>query len=295
MITIDDLLPLLSKVTGYEGYYMALCPYLHHGQQEQNPSLLVGNDGWFKCLSCGEKGKHDKLYKRIYSGKYSGLEPDEEDKYHGFTPNLPPNTKGWNEYVLQCRRNLDETPNIQNYWKIRGFLQKDIDKFRLGTTQGAWATIPMYYGSMEHPIRVSLRAYHHTLLSNGIRYWNSPGSPILFTPSPKLVSTKSKIAVTYGLIDALAVTSLGFAGVTPSSGKDSLRINWLRGLGAKEFYFIPDEGEESTANNHIENLGVRASRIDLPYLEHNTTDPADYLQAGKSEILREILERYLDE
>lgn len=291
MVDADDLIHLLSNVSKYEGYYLALCPY----HDDNNPSLLVGNDGWFKCLACGERGTNDKLYKRIYTGKFADLSETISDKFLGFTPAVGRSPQDYIQFVRQSRQDLDETPDIQNYWLLRGISREDCALFHLGIHQGAWASVPMYDRNMDQPLRITLRAFHHTLLDGGIRYWNSPGKPILFVPRWNLVRAKSKIAVCYGIIDALACNALGYACVTPSSGKDSLKIKWLKELGAKEYYFIPDMGEERTAIKHIRQTGSRASLLKLPYLEHGCSDPADYFQAGKQEVLREILGRYLNE
>jgi hypothetical protein len=293
MVSADDLVHLLSKVTEYEGYYMALCPYLHGGELEKNPSMMVGKDGWFKCLACGKRGSLEQLHAKVKGGRFIS-DADAEDEYCGLKPSPPRNAEAIDGYVMRCENDLHANKALQEFWRSRG-LYEEARIYRLGVALGAWGTIPMVDRISHKPIRISFRAFHPDLLSNGVRYWNSPGPPILYIPRTGLVETRSKIAVCYGLIDAIAVSALGYAAVTPSSGKDSLKIEWLRDLGGKEVFFIPDEGEEATAIKHIQQYGMNASLIQLPYVEHDTSDPADYFANGKQEKLREYLKGYLDE
>jgi DNA primase len=289
MVNADDLVHLLSGVVEYDTYYMALCVW----HDDNNPSMLLSKDGGFVCLACGENGTNEHLHKKIRGGHFAGVDSP-EDQYLGLKPNPPYNVEKLHAYILECEQSLHESRHLQEFWRARGLFDQ-ARTFKLGVSLGAWGTIPMYDQVHDKPIRVSYRAFHPDLIANGVRYWNSPGPPILYSPSWELVRAQSKVAVCYGLIDALAVSALGYGSVTPSSGKDSLKPEWLRDLGAKEYYFIPDEGEEATAIKHITKLGPRASMIQLPYVEHDTSDPADYFSDGKVDKLREYLKGYMDE
>jgi len=164
---------------------------------------------------------------------------------------------------------------------------------KLGWYNG-WYTIPVF-GSDKELQRLILRAGPHIQRQSGLRYHNSPGKPVMYVPSWRRFEQASTIAVVYGMIDALAISELGYPVVTVTAGKEQFKPEWIWDAreeleqGKCKIVIIPDFKEEATAKELERQLDPYAKVIQLPYVDDGMRDPADYLVAGKEQLLHRRL------
>ena len=111
----------------------------------------------------------------------------------------------------------------------------------------------------------------------------------MFVPDWILLNNKkiNSIAVVYGMIDALVLSSLRIPVTTSTSGKLTFKAEWLKDY-RKAIYVIPDKGEDKDAFRLASELGWRGRVIKLNY-SGNIKDPAGYAENGlQSELLNQL-------
>jgi DNA primase len=137
-----------------------------------------------------------------------------------------------------------------------------MQKLKLGWLDD-WITFPIY-DENGHLIGATARAGETN--KSTAKYCNVPDmSPnLLYIPDWKMVKLQDKIYLTFGIIDAVTLTQLGYAGISTTTGKrlDHTSLDFLR----KRIIIIPDRGEEREAIMLASKLGWRGSvaRIDWP-------------------------------
>jgi hypothetical protein len=111
----------------------------------------------------------------------------------------------------------------------------------------------------------------------------------MYVPDWHRFLTNDRVAIVYGMIDALAVVQAGFAACTVTSGKAQFKAEWIREArgdhGMPQIMIIPDNYEEKDALDLAHDLQPYARIVQLPYVEDGTEDPADYLLQNKRDRL----------
>ena len=276
---LGDFEGLLDACRRYEDYLAARCPF--HSPDE-HPSLLVYADGFFQCLACGVRGRHEYLYEVL----------------RGHAPrHVAGETAHWNPPYLGLERAENEGiansaheallnfDNLRWYLTMRG-VEGRIEPCRLGWFQG-WYTIPVY--DRERSFRgMVLRAGSHIQRATGQRF-HQPKSqrPLLFCPDWRLMDTKSTLFVVFGMLDALSLSELRFSVVTSTGGKDSFSPDWLADWRSK-IVIVPDRGEEKDAIELAGHLDWRGSVLQLDYGEH-AKDANDLLVADPANLRNQLL------
>jgi hypothetical protein len=177
--------------------------------------------------------------------------------------------------------------HLKWYWELRG-VEGRIEPCVLGWYQG-WYTIPVFSDEGEFQ-RLVLRAGKQVEATTGLRYHTSQGEPVMYAPDWRRVKEYNTLFVVFGMIDALALSDMGYAVVTSTAGKDSFQAEWLTGY-TPLIYIVPDMGEETTAHKLAKKLGARARVVGLDFPE-DCWDPADYLKQDRRMELAIALARY---
>lgn len=287
--TLDDIREAVT-CTDYETYIALLCPY--HG--ESNPSLLAyegrtkDEKGFFQCKSCGKSGNLEMLYSALQGWAPPSRRGDQRTQYD--TPKLPTDLVELEELVIKAHLVLKKHgAQLSWYLQDRG-VDGCIHMCELGWYDG-WYTIPIRteQGELEG---VMLRASPQVEGTSSVRFHQPKGQkPLLYIPDRSLVERTPRLAVVYGLFDALALASLRLPVITTTGGKDSFNPRWLDPF-RKPAVVVPDYGEDETARKLAGKLGWRGSVCMLPYTD-KIQDPADYLKHGKGSELVKILDPLL--
>lgn len=277
-VTLGQLKDKLARVQSYDNYIAAVCPF----HEDSKPSLLVWKDGWFKCQACGVTGNWDKLYRKL-SGWDASKVILEATIFRG--PKLPTNLKDLEIVMDEAHEALIKFDQFSWYLENRGVAGR-IEPCRLGWWDG-WYTIPIY--GPHHELQgAMLRANTAIQQATGNRFTHPEGQKnMMYCPDWYLYEKSRAVAVVYGMFDALAVSDLRFAVVTPTSGKDSFKAEWLDAC-RKRIVIFPDEGEYSAAMELAAKLGWRASVYKMDYPE-DVKDPCGFLETGKRDQLATIL------
>lgn len=252
---------LLERLEGrqYSNYFACFCPFESH----KSPAMLVYDDGLFVCLSCGRKGTHVYLDKKIGSHFIPTQKLDTVSRV------LPTWRKWESRYgdlegiVEHAHHSLKKFHQFQAYFKVRK-IEGYIDEGHLGFCDG-WATFPVYD---KHGRLVDI-VVRSTSNKSVTRYVVMPKSSTdlrpLYCPSWKALEASETVYVVYGIIDAISMHLCGLPVVTGMGGK-SLSAELLRPLH-KKMVILPDDGEEAEAHKLANQLGWRAhvKEINYPY------------------------------
>jgi hypothetical protein len=187
---------------------------------------------------------------------------------------------------------LRKYPDLGWYLRQRGVEEQIIPRY-LGYHNG-WITIPVYD---EHRTlqTAMLRATPPAQMTGGQRFHCPPGSaPTLYIPDHSLYLRSSKVAVVFGMFDALTLAELGVPCATPIHGNGSAYPSQF--VGKKKFIIIPDEPEHEYKEAHrlaelMLNEGKNVELAKLPYPE-GMKDANDFLIANKRKDLEKILSRW---
>jgi DNA primase len=283
---LDDLIPLLNSVKRYDGYVSALCPF----HDDRSPSLLVfetkpgQKHGWFQCLGCDARGTHEYLYS-VLEGAPVRVVPQEKTSW-GLPP-LPDTQEDWEALAYASHNAIRDRPHLGWYWQLRG-VDSRIEPNKLGWYRG-WYTVPVFDKEGDFT-RLILRAGEHIEKSTGLRYYTSPGHPVIHVPDRRKFYEATSIAIVFGTVDALALATLGIPVCTSTAGKAQFDPTWLSAM-SPYVYVIPDMGEETTAIELANKIGGRARVVRLTYPDH-CKDPADYLKFDRGKQLQKELARY---
>ena len=271
-----------SKSDGSK-YLAGICPF----HEDSKPSLLVWEDNFFQCQACGRRGTHKTLINSLRSnGRRVSVSPETVEWRQ---PSLPTTPNELRSFVNMSHLLLSENVSLQWYLEKRG-VENRITPNRLGWHKG-WYTIPVTGadGSIQGLV---IRAGEHIQKATGLRFGFPLGQrPMLFVPDWRLFNSSNRVVVVYGMFDALALADLRIPVCTTTSGKHTFHAEWLE-EGGKRCFIVPDRDEEDTASKLAQAIGNRASFIRIKYPE-GMKDPADFLQAGKGEVLRSELGRYV--
>lgn len=266
-LTFEDMRAVCRNSTEVYGrYFKAVCPF----HQDNDPSMLVFKDGWFRCLGCGTNGRWETLWNKM---KGQPVTVRAEKKTSWAYPDL--RGLSLEEVCFHAHNYLIKFPSLGWYLEMRG-VQDRIERNELGYWEG-WYTIPVYDVEGNF-ITAVLRAAPHIQFASGMRYW-CHHSPVPYVPDWRMMTKGEYVIVVYGMLDALTIASLRLPVITTTGGKDSFIPEWLDDY-RKPIYIIPDLGEETTAIKLAGKLGWRSSVVRLNYPD-GIKDPAGFAEAGK--------------
>lgn len=271
---------LLEKLEGTEySHYFSCCCVFHN---DNSPSMLVFNDGYFKCQSCGASGNLQKLWDKVNHNLSVSLKPS----HHAILPHW----RKWEEkygdldgIVHHAYHNLFNFPDYQWYFKKRK-IEQFIEQGRFGYLDG-WALFPVF--DREGKI---IDIVCRGTKSNQTRYVLHPDndreSPYLYCPDWDKVKNSEVVYVPFGIIDAWALHGLDKAVVTGTTGK-SLRSDLLKELD-KRFIIIPDRYEEKDACDLVNSLGWRGELLRIKWPD-GTKDTDDVRMKFGNDVLRQFI------
>jgi len=287
VITLDniyELSPGARKMS--RGYLLTFCPF----HQDDSPSLLVFEDGWFRCkgAECGRTGRLETLYDALVSPGMSANGRTEHAK--SSPPWLPraDDTEAIERLVWDSHDVLLRNESFRWYLKMRG-VDDRIETAKLGWYDG-WITIPILNEDQKVG-GLCLRATKLTQKLTGLRFYQPLSQrPMMYCPDWALLRRAGTVFIVFGLVDALALSSLRLPVVTTTGGSMSFSPAWLETV-RKKVVIVPDaEGDDEYARKLAAQLGWRGSVVRLPY-DETKKDPADFLaqeagSGGRDELAR---------
>ena len=290
-ITLDDIRELVPHAD-YDTYVALVCPM--HESVPVRESLLAyaprtkGEKGYFHCQSCGKHGNLEQLYNALQGWVPPGGLGNQHTRYDA--PKLPTDIVELEELVIKAHLVLEKHGSqLAWYLEDRG-VDWCIGPCELGWFDG-WITMPIR-DAKQNLEGVMLRASPMVQGTSNIRFHQPKGQkPLFYIPDRALVERTPRLAVVYGMFDALALATLRLPVVTTTGGKDSFNPDWLSPF-RKPVVVIPDYGEDDTARKLAGKLGWRGSVCMLPYTD-DIHDPADFLKHGKGSELVKILDPLL--
>jgi hypothetical protein len=279
MIRHDDFLHKLDKASKSSRYIKGVCPF----HDDDDPSLLVWDDGWFKCLGCNRQGSWKMLWNKL-QGQHIIIRPDKKVEWAG-----PPPVEDLEQTCYQSHLDLVKFSSFQWYLEMRG-LTESIESNELGYYEG-WYTVPVTAANGTF-ITAVFRASPLVQSVTNIRYV-CKHVPVPFFPNHRLVKKTDYLFVVYGIFDALTLSQLGYPVVTSTAGKDTFNPEWLN-YHRGRIFIIPDKGEEATAYGLASQLDYRGKVINLDWPD-KVKDCNGYLEKGKGDVLRTTLHNIVRE
>ena len=276
----------LEKIKRYDGYIATVCPW----HDDNKPSLLVFDDGWFTCLACEKRGTVDMLVSKLNGASDVHLNRiSSGNEKADRLPDVPTSQMDREEWSWMAHLFLLNDPSTGWYLTLRG-IEDSIEKQQIGWSNG-WYSFP-FFGETGKFMGMVLRASAYVQRDTGHRYYIPRGQkPSMFVPDWNLIRQKPYLFVVYGIIDAIALAQLRIPVVTTSGGKNSFNDFWLKDYRSRIFV-LPDKGEETTAHHLVSGLGWRGKVVQLNYPD-GFKDPADFLQHGKEQLLLNQLAGYV--
>lgn len=273
-ITLDQIREILPGARSYSHYVAGLCPF----HEDNKPSLMVYEDNFFRCLGCGVVGNYEQLWRKL-NGRGASKIIRAEEKFSA--PYLPTDLREQEELVETAHESLMKFEQLQWYLENRGVMGR-AEPCRLGYFKG-WYTIPIYSHYGEYRGMVA-RAGGVVQKATGFRFIQPHGQhSMMYCPDWNLMEDARTIAVVFGMFDALAISDLRYAVVTPIAGQASFNPEWLNGF-RKPVVIIPDAREETEAIKLAGELGWRGKILRLNYPE-GVHDPAGFFEVGQRENL----------
>lgn len=252
---LDEIYQYLERPQRYDRYIASLCPF----HDDSRPSFFVYPDSYF-CKACTVRGKTKNLLGELK--KKQGVFFVKKPK----TFRSP--WSGWDERYgdLDCALNMAHrnlmSHNKTAYLTKRGIDIKTIKALKIGYLD-EWITFPVY-DNKENIIGGIARAGETN--KSEAKYCNYPGmsQEIIYVPDWKMIEYSNKLILVYGIIDAVSLYQLGYAGASTTTGKrvDPCAFDTIR----KSIIIIPDQGEEIDAAWLSARLGWRGHvlKVDWP-------------------------------
>ena len=276
VLTLDTVIELMEDYTEMSrGYVLTHCPW-HDDNQK---SLLVFPDGWYKCLADCEgsqgTGRIERLYEELANPGVMRRPVAKNGNGHGRPPSIPKasDRDAVEHLVWRSHDALKRNDEFQWYLRMRG-VEDRIETAKLGWYE-EWITVPVF--TEDQTLQgVYLRSTPPQEKITGLRFIQPEGQqPMLYCPDWRLWKSSTSVVVVYGMMDALVLSSLRFPTVTTTGGSKSFNPEWLDGW-RKPIVIVPDkEGDDKAASDLAAALGWRAKILRLPY-DDDVSDPADY-------------------
>lgn len=272
---LDDFM-YLGMARRYTNYILALCPF----HDDSKPSLLVFEDGRYNCLGCLKTGTWSEL-EGVSGGSSEGA---------GVTVLSPvlsgPKIPNDHEvFVEMANKTLVEFPDMGKYLKDRK-VDSMVKTAKLGWWDG-WIVIPVF-SRMRELQGLILRSTPLQQEHTGIRYWGPAGQEaLMYVPDWKLWKESDYGVICFGMIDAIALASVGIPAVTTTGGMRSFDAKWLE-KERRPLLIMPDRDEEWVAKKLANDLGWRGKVVKIEYTDE-LKDPADLVRAGKTHYIKGLL------
>jgi len=275
-LCLDDFMEVLDRARRYDKYVAGLCVF----HDDAKPSLLVYEDGWFRCRGCGRTGTFETLWRTIQKGGHV-VTPPEKTEWR--PPVLPKKKEAIDDLIWKAHQDLLDVPS--RGWYLEGrCVGGRVEPCKLGWYNG-WYTVPILDADGE-PHGVVLRSGPHVEHVSGQRFIQPVGQkPMLYVPDWNILGSGGKgLVVVYGLIDALSLSECRVPVCTTTGGKDAFPPEWLDGFRGR-IGILPDLGEEDTARKLAAKLGWRGMVIKVDWPD-GCKDPNDVLvKHGKKGLL----------
>ena len=273
------------------GKYLRMqCPW--HG--DENPSLMVYPDGWWRCLTEDTYGRNERLLEELENP--GTMRRGVPQRMNGKAPKLPHASELADVTSLALRSHEELRRNSDYLWylQLRG-VEDRVETAKLGWYKG-WITVPILDsdGSISG---LYMRATPPQEKITGLRFTQPNGAkPTLYCPDWRLWSSSRIVALVFGMMDSLVLSSLRYPVITTSGGSSSFDPSWLDSWRKPVVLFPDRTGDEKISAELSAALGWRAKVVRLPYEDYEgVDDPADFAkeEVGKKEELRKLLAQYV--
>lgn len=281
-INLDDLADGLHGVKWHRNYLAARCPF----HDDTHASLLVYEDGYFKCLSCGAYGNHAKLQRKLQGEKYR---PPVTETKSATPPWLYWKEKysTYEEAAKQAYNNAKAFPALLSYLKQRK-LDNFIQQGKFGWLDG-WLSFPVFDQDGDF---VDWVIRSHPSKKTDLRYAirprkNRTTDNHLYSPDWEFCQKSQEIYFPFGILDAWSIFACSLPAVTGITGQ-LVQAELLDDI-RKTIYIIPDRDEINGAIRLQERLDWRGRILRLNYPD-GCKDSNDVLRLHGVNHLREIIE-----
>lgn len=280
-ISLDELAESLHGVSYHNGYISAKCPF----HDDTHASLLVYEDGYFKCLACGVYGNHAKLQRKLQGNTVS-----HETIQKSASPPWLSWEKKYSSYegaAIQAYNNAKNFPSLLSYLKQRK-LDCFIKQGKFGWLDG-WLTFPVFDADNDF---VDLVVRSHPSKKTDVKYAIRPRrnriDAHLYCPDWNFLAESQEIYFPFGLLDAWSVFACNLPAITGITGQmvDASLLSEIR----KTIYIIPDRDEMDGAIRLQEKLDWRGHILRLDY-PPDCKDSQDVHRLHGVNILKELIEK----
>jgi hypothetical protein len=265
------------------GYLRMQCPM--HG--DKNPSLMVYPRGWWKCLAEDTFGRNAALLEELENP--GTMRRGVPQRMGVRAPKVPTDLDELSDLAWKAHDDLKRHPEYEWYLKMRG-VEDRVDTAKLGWHEG-WITVPVMSETSE-VLGLYMRATPPQEKITGLRFTQPDGQrPMLYCPDWRKWQSSRTVALVFGMMDALVISSLRYPVITTTGGSSTFDPSWLDSW-RKPVVIIPDgDGPDMQyAAELAGELGWRGKVLRLPY-DEQVQDPADYAkeEVGRKEELRKLL------
>ena len=198
------------------GRYLRMqCPW----HNDRNPSLMVYPDGWYKCLAEDTYGRNERLLEELENP--GTMRRGVPQRMNGHAPELPTvdDLPGITSLALRSHEELRRNSDYLWYLQLRG-VEDRVETAKLGWHQG-WITVPItqYDGTITG---LYMRATPPQEKITGLRFTQPDGQkPTLYCPDWRLWYSSKTVALVFGMMDALVLSSLRYPVITTRGGNSS--------------------------------------------------------------------------
>lgn len=273
---LDQIIEYLPYAKQYERSIWARCIF----HDDNSPSLVIYPDRYY-CKSCEEQGWTIQLLRELSNNEYVYRPNVQPDFHNPFTPWL---SKDPLEIVLESARYLlKRNSSLRSYLKKRCIPTNIQDKLGIGYRDG-WYLFPIK-DKRKRLLGAFGRIGEGT--KSAAKYVIPSGQDpnLLYIPSWKLLERSERVFLTFGSMDTISLTLMGYASISTSTGK---RINTetLDNI-RKPIWFWPDKGEEKETYAQASKLGWRGNVIKCDW-PNEYKDVNDLFISNKSLITKTI-------
>jgi len=279
-ISLEDFADRLSHVQWHGHYISAECVY--HSTISGNP-MMVYDDGWFRCLSCGVQGSHQRLM-----GKLTGIPKPQTKETHSIIPPWRMWEKvhgSWQKAAKVAYDTAKGFPGLVSYIANRG-MKPYLEDAKIGWLDG-WYSFPVFSATgklVDWVVRADPRK------NTEVKYATRPrvqyGESHLYCPDWQLIEGATEIYLPFGMLDTWSIYACDLPTLTGITGwtVDASLLDDIR----KTIYIIPDRGEDRGARKLRENLSWRGKILYLDYPDE-CNDPNSVLCKHGVNYLTEMI------